>query len=224
MYFYGYYYNLGDKLSVTYKDGTVKQFTLKDDVVNEEYNFFTEDGEAIKGGVNYSDDQELNEWGIGKECYYIVEYGGAFAKVPVIVKENDVKSIELYLGGDWEQYEIACNEKLSWDGKTEDGFRVINGIVIHNADGSTDTIKYQRTWIDGGEESESYYEEGFYDEQGNEVYLDIGHKNMNTSGQWYVSYQGVSCEIPTYHRDASWKVAKKPTCSEEGIYKNMCMW
>lgn len=223
----------GDTLTVT-KDNAETKYTYKEGYIfsdnndNEEWiddQFISENGGVIPiADVQISDDQDLKgrEWSSDNDdCYVILSYGSAVTKVPVKVEKNDVESISIYVGEDSEQHEIKCDQKEF--GEEPESRQIIDGIVVKKTDGSEVIIKYYSEWIDGGEDSESYYKEGFFDDNNNEVEAYIKHQNMKDSGQWYVYYHGVSCEIPTSHYNTSWKIKVKPTCSKEGVYEKKCV-
>lgn len=211
MYFFSscLYPNKGDKLIVEYDGGVSKTYTCSAEEDTGEYYFSTDEGERLDGNVSFSDDQDIHEWGDDANNYYIVEYGGAFTKVPITVKENDVTSVALYVKPDSEQIEIACDTELydeygNWN-------NLIDGITVYKTDGMTENIIYNDE------------RGGFLDEGGNEIDLMIGHQGKKDSGQWYVYYHGVRCEIPTAHYNTSWEIKEKPTCNSIGIYEKKCI-
>ncbi|MGN1329435.1 MAG: hypothetical protein ACI4V4_07025, partial [Eubacterium sp.] len=93
---YYYYYtgiDFGDKLTVTYKNGTVVDYVYGYD--EEGYSqFVSEDGQIIDwDDINYYNDQYENHWTLGLDNGYYVEYLGHKAYVPVTIIENPVSSI-----------------------------------------------------------------------------------------------------------------------------------
>ena len=96
----GYYYyhtgqiGEGDRLTVTYKDDTVKEYEYRrQDEDSWEYVFVAQDGSVIeRNDINFADEQETSPWHIGNNVLY-VEYMGARYPVNVTITENNVKSI-----------------------------------------------------------------------------------------------------------------------------------
>ena len=220
------YYNEGDKLTVTDKNRNTKEYMLIVDEETGEGHFVTEDGEKLDGDVNFSDDQDLHEWGYEKDCYYLVEYGGVVNKVAVEVNKNAIKSISLYIAEDKEEPMLDCDEE-KWNVH-------IDGIIVHYEEAEDEVIRYRENvpvilkgetfWLNEEKEDENtYYESGYFDENGKMVDLQIKHEKMKERGQWYVYYQGVSCEIPTSHSNVTWELKEKPTCSKKGIYEKRCV-
>lgn len=215
------YFREGDKLSVT-KGNITKEYTYKKGGPVEswpdlwtESKFIAEDGSEISPeSINVFDDQDLegHEWGVGQNCYIVLEYGGAVTKVPVMVKENEVASISVFVNEDSEEVGIACDaQEFGTDGNNE---MFIDGIIAHKVDGSKETVKYKTQDSEGG---------GFFDEEGNEVTVQIRHQKNNSIGQWFAYYHGVSCPIKTIHNNTKWKIKEKPTCIQKGIYEKVCI-
>ncbi|MGC2871856.1 hypothetical protein ACDL92_00990 [Ihubacter sp. mB4P-1] len=215
----------GDKLTKKDKYTEEERIYIYDETENQ---FISEDGEKISlDEMAVVSDQDLagHDWSSEKDdCYLIVSWGYSPTKVPITIKENDVTSISIYVGEDSELREVTCEEELydeygNWNG-------LIDGITVHKTDGTAENIIYKRVnWIEDKEvENGGYYEkEGFFDENENEVELSIRHQKMKESGQWYVYYHGVSCEIPTSHSNVNWTLKEKPTCSKKGIYEKTCV-
>lgn len=228
---FSYYFNAGDKLIVTESNYNTKTYTYQDGytTITDENDtewvnakFLAADGSEIDPDlVNIYDDQDLYEWSYGETCYLFAEYGGALTKVPITIKKNDVSSISVYVKDDSEEMEIACDSK-------EETYTFIDGIIVHKQDGSSEKIiAYENSWEsyrdpENGEYIEAGTEGGFRDENGDDVWLQIMHKNWSKSGQWYVYYHGVSCPIKSSHDNSFWNLKTKPTCKTTGLYEGIC--
>lgn len=211
---------IGDELVITDKSGTIKSYTCTEvynaDTESYSYKFISDDGSQIECDlVKIYEEQDIHEWGYGKDCYYIVAYDGVPTKVPVTVKKNDVESISIYVGEDSEERSLSCDAEANFYID-----RCLDGIIAHKQGGSTETIKYYDYKYNKYEECET---DGYFDSKGNPANLTICHKDFTDSGQWYVYYHGVSCPIKTSHDNTSWEVKTKPTCKKTGLYEKACI-
>lgn len=207
-----YCFNDGDKLTIADTTGKETIYTYKYDT-NDDYRFRTEEGIVLDGELAVSHDQDLNKWESGKECYYIVEYGGAITKVPITIKENDIESISLFVEADSEERKIDCDADIE---------KKIDGIVVHKTDGTEEIIKYREDYFISDSQGGQHLT-GFFDE--NDSYIEdisIIHKNRKESGQWYVYYHGVSCEIPTAHKFTNYTYNNDATVGKDGTETAIC--
>ncbi len=109
-YYYENYSNFfaGDKLTVNYKDGSKQIFTYS----TEKDKFIGDNGDIIKNmDIFVSANQHDIHWTINKKNYYEINYMGSSIEVPVIIKENPVKSIEY---NDTQNYEFIEYSNGNW--------------------------------------------------------------------------------------------------------------
>lgn len=96
-YNYGYgWWETGDKLIVTNKDNTVKEYTCTEIEYDRYIDsvFVADDGSEIdRDDISFNDDQETNHWHIGNDNVIYVEYLGARCEIYATVKENPIKAI-----------------------------------------------------------------------------------------------------------------------------------
>ena len=207
-----YCFNDGDKLTIADTTGKETIYTYKYDT-NDDYRFRTEEGIVLDGELAVSHDQDLNKWESGKECYYIVEYGVAITKLPITIKENDIDSISLFVEANSEERKIDCDADIE---------KKIDGIVVHKTDGTEEIIKYREDYFISDSQGGQHLT-GFFDE--NDSYIEdisIIHKNRKESGQWYVYYHGVSCEIPTAHKFTNYTYNNDATVGKDGTETAIC--
>ena len=176
-----------------------------------QYVFFDENsGKTIyaDGGyrsISYVDNQYENPWGPGEANELTVKYMGQSCTVSVPIEENPIKSIsfsapEPYvfyenLGGYWEESEDGTSERFMYA-----DFNIFyEGCTITIND--TDTYTYHSTNEDNG-----YYDDGFYDEEGNRNgdldavngYADQAQRSWSPDGENYIkiTYSGAYCMVP----------------------------
>lgn len=94
-YYYSPSFEIGDILKITYKDGTVTEYTYVGWLDDSNAYFESSDGVRINAeDVKQNDDQYINHWSLGSDNYFTVEYLAATYNVPVTITENPIASIE----------------------------------------------------------------------------------------------------------------------------------
>ncbi len=88
---YTYSYNIGDKLTVNYKDGKSEEYTCN--FINLEFVFLNENGDRLDGYVDFEDNQGDEHWSLGGDYCFTAIYMGAETQLPVKITENNIKNI-----------------------------------------------------------------------------------------------------------------------------------
>lgn len=87
------HYEIGDVLTVYYKDGTSIDYTYQCLDEKEEYCDFADEDGNILNNVNSCDNQYEEHWTVDSDNYYYIEYLGMAVSVPVTIVESPVESI-----------------------------------------------------------------------------------------------------------------------------------
>lgn len=150
--FYCYYtpdFNLDDKLTINYADGTSDVYTY----CSFEGNFRWANSEGVQLNENdfyYQDDQYSDHWAVGKDNHFTVSYSGCDITIDVTIIESPALSISFK---SIEPIEIFEHTEGMWTG---DGYwyyyedyicKTGNVITVNYTDGRI--IDYTGDWYDG---------------------------------------------------------------------------
>lgn len=171
--YFRYYCNFhaGDRLTVNYSISDPKVFTAE--YIDRELYFTAENEEPIKQweDIFTSHNQRENNWVVGGEYTYKVEYMGMQADVSVKVVANPISAVVYTPVSDIEVYEYTGGEWIDVDGQPvyeymPPWFKVGDRLSITYSENG-ETVVY--TYCDNydSERNEWYY--GFYDEQLNQL-------------------------------------------------------
>ena len=132
----------GDKFIVTYKDGTVTEYT------KDSKGFKDKDGQALPYDIEYKDYQAQQHWNVGTE-YFRLYYKDKSLMVPVTIVENEVKSISLtssqavevyrYTNGHWGT--LNGKKAYFYDNPLYDG-KI--GLRVEYTNGMSEIYKYNK--------------------------------------------------------------------------------
>lgn len=140
---------IGDKIILTYKDGTTKTYT--DTILDEGEYFVAENGEKLDWRyIDKYDNQVEEPWTLGSDNYYYVSYQGIVGKFPVTIIENNVKSIDYKPVKPLKYY----NNVGFWTSSTyrRDVFYINDGdiLTVSYTDGSQKDFVAKQTYTDLG--------------------------------------------------------------------------
>ncbi|MBR3646610.1 MAG: hypothetical protein IKN54_09330, partial [Lachnospiraceae bacterium] len=89
------YFEVGDKLIVTYSDNSTSTYTYTFNDSTYEGEFKSNDGKVITNSeLRFSDNQHDSPWGIGDQNEYSIVYSGRSCNLYVTITENPIDSIE----------------------------------------------------------------------------------------------------------------------------------
>lgn len=171
-------FEIGDTLRINNKDGSVIDYTYKGwQEQFDEYVFVSKNGDYIlEGDVSQFSNQYEEHWTLGNENYYQIKYLGILCDVPVIINENNIKSIE-YIKADCNIVEYTNGYRETFydnDGILRDYYKYILdcnvGDILRVVTNDNTVNEYICT------EKEKEYEDGtiskyleFCDENGNSI-------------------------------------------------------
>ncbi len=169
----------GDKLIVTYKDGSKYEYTF---TYAEDW-FYDENGEPMPYNIDIADNQEDSHWSLGTHSFDLV-YMGQKCEIPVEIIENPVKSISVYSESSFDIYELTNG---TWDyyyneyGEEEEFYKYDCpiykegvSIVVEYTDGSS--VSY---WYDEAED-------WFFAEDGTQLPYDLGISSNQYDEPWEI--------------------------------------
>lgn len=206
---YFYYYipsfEIGDILKITYKDGTVTEYTYVGWLDDSNAYFESSDGVRINAeDVKQNDDQYINHWSLGSDNYFTVEYLAATYNVPITVTENPVLSIEFIPVNPSE-----CMENTNGYFRNDAGgeeyfnyytpwFEIGDVLRINNKDGSIEEYTYIG-WNGDSEASCFESSDGTLITE-NEVHIYDDqydyHWTVGSDNYYEIEYLGYSCKVP----------------------------
>lgn len=204
-YYYSPSFEIGDILKITYKDGTVTEYTYVGWQDDSNAYFESSDGVRINAeDVKQNDDQYINHWSLGSDNYFTVEYLAATYSVPVTITENPIASIE-FIPVNPVEYIENTNGYFQYDSNGEEyfdyytpSFEIGDILRINNKDGTIEEYSYIGWQEDLGEsyfESSngaliSQYNVNCYSYQYNE------HWTVGSDNYYEIEYLGSTCQIP----------------------------
>lgn len=204
-YYYSPSFEIGDILKITYKDGTVTEYTYVGWLDDSNAYFESSDGVRINAeDVKQNDDQYINHWSLGSDNYFTVEYLAATYNVPVTITENPIASIE-FIPVNPVEYIENTNGYFQYDSNGEEyfdyytpSFEIGDILRINNKDGTIEEYSYIGWQEDLGEsyfESSngaliSQYNVNCYSYQYNE------HWTVGSDNYYEIEYLGSTCQIP----------------------------
>lgn len=204
-YYYSPSFEIGDILKITYKDGTVTEYTYVGWLDDSNAYFESSDGVRINAeDVKQNDDQYINHWSLGSDNYFTVEYLAATYNVPVTITENPIASIE-FIPLNPVEYIENTNGYFQYDSNGEEyfdyytpSFEIGDILRINNKDGTIEEYSYIGWQEDLGEsyfESSngaliSQYNVNCYSYQYNE------HWTVGSDNYYEIEYLGSTCQIP----------------------------
>ena len=204
-YYYSPSFEIGDILKITYKDGTVTEYTYVGWQDDSNAYFESSDGVRINAeDVKQNDDQYINHWSLGSDNYFTVEYLAATYSVPVTITENPIASIE-FIPLNPVEYIENTNGYFQYDSNGEEyfdyytpSFEIGDILRINNKDGTIEEYSYIGWQEDLGEsyfESSngaliSQYNVNCYSYQYNE------HWTVGSDNYYEIEYLGSTCQIP----------------------------
>lgn len=204
-YYYSPSFEIGDILKITYKDGTVTEYTYVGWQDDSNAYFESSDGVRINAeDVKQNDDQYINHWSLGSDNYFTVEYLAATYNVPVTITENPIASIE-FIPVNPVEYIENTNGYFQYDSNGEEyfdyytpSFEIGDILRINNKDGTIEEYSYIGWQEDLGEsyfESSngaliSQYNVNCYSYQYNE------HWTVGSDNYYEIEYLGSTCQIP----------------------------
>lgn len=204
-YYYSPSFEIGDILKITYKDGTVTEYTYVGWLDDSNAYFESSDGVRINAeDVKQNDDQYINHWSLGSDNYFTVEYLAATYNVPVTITENPIASIEFiplnpveYLENTNGYFQYDSNGEEYFDYYTP-SFEIGDILRINNKDGTIEEYSYIGWQEDLGEsyfESSngaliSQYNVNCYSYQYNE------HWTVGSDNYYEIEYLGSTCQVP----------------------------
>lgn len=204
-YYYSPSFEIGDILKITYKDGTVTEYTYVGWLDDSNAYFESSDGVRIDADdINRYNDQYINHWSLGSDNYFTVEYLAATYNVPVTITENPIASIE-FIPVNPVEYIENTNGYFQYDSNGEEyfdyytpSFEIGDILRINNKDGTIEEYSYIGWQEDLGEsyfESSngaliSQYNVNCYSYQYNE------HWTVGSDNYYEIEYLGSTCQIP----------------------------
>ena len=146
-FYYEFFYEWedGNVITLTYSDGTTKEYVCEDAY------YYDEDGNMLdEDPLYFYDNQEKEHWSLGTN-YITMEYDGVSTEYPVEILESPVESIEFIpaypieltqdISGEKTEYEIGPNEGQEYFSYYNDGFfNEGNELVINYTDGTVETF------------------------------------------------------------------------------------
>ena len=242
-YFYdNAYITEGDVLTVTYTDGTTKDFTLRDDAFGYSSGYVADDGEII-----FHDE---TSWNVGQPFviddtnYIRVTYKGKTTQYGVYVNSDPVASVEIipafpivieeHTNGYWDEYEYWDSEQDEYvsedfwyyysDAYYNKLFNNGTKIIVNYADGTTDEFTYNQNEFTSASSGKSIEIDGCSHSQYDHPWIVDGEYNyfkvrvLNR----YVTVPVAIYEGSLHDHDYVTVVTAEPTCTAEGYTIYTC--
>ncbi|MCM1114614.1 MAG: hypothetical protein NC397_03870 [Clostridium sp.] len=229
----GYYYfcdiEIGDTLTVYYKDGTSNVYCCD---INEYYDitWLDAEGNVLPGYVEYDDNQWAEYWTIGGDNYFTIEYMGVTTQVPVTIVESPVLSVFYKPATDikyseydetvgcWD-YDAYFNECFYYDIYPS----VDDKLTVNYKDGTSAeyTFLIDGYWAD----SEGQMLDFSYFNIASDQYENpwtVGSDNYFTVEFMGVPSQPIPVTIVKHNHKWSSKVTKQATCKATGVKTYTC--
>ncbi|MBQ3899912.1 MAG: fibronectin type III domain-containing protein, partial [Lachnospiraceae bacterium] len=229
-----FYYNIwrgnvfypGNQLIVTLKDNTKKIYECVYNEKEQEWDFYTSDGEKLTGWDCY-DDQYGNHWFEGSENEITIEYMGKTCKVPVKIIDNNVEGIAFESEEPIELYENTDGEWVTReDAEGSDKYFAYDFLL--EKEGNKLTIKFKN----GTEKVYVYNDDkaGFYTKDGEKLYDadwewdDKQYENPYEPGinYCYIYYKGIEGKIKILVKHVFEETDNTATCTEKGEATYVC--
>ena len=220
------YDRVGDKITVTFKDGTTKDYICKAE--NGKPVFVSADGEYLETEyLGSGTDQLQNPWEELGEYSFELFYMGAKTDVPVEIVANNVESVDVSLANplafDYNPDDEWYNIDYVGDILNKEG----NKIILNFKDGS----KKEYSW---NQDAYDTYLEGWCDSAGNRFnhYIYTWQEDgwtLEQQNYLYVKFMGKIAKLPVTlvagcsHNWTTEGCGKtEPTCTETGSQSQIC--